>query len=861
MANIIEHLKKILSARKGEEVRSSIHDSIKAMNDQIENDLGGMIEDGNEVIEAMQEEIQSVETMKENGELNMKPEDLTEAQWANLKSDLTNYYKRYESIYTTTQENETNIPINISQYNTLAILEVYIEGRMLNREEYTINGTNSITLNIPLSEIGTKVHFIVYRSVCASNEDLNELKGPKGDSGAIVFNTVADMKADEDLAAGDTVQTLGYYSANDGGAGLYKIVDDNTLLDDGGSIHNLVNGLKAKLIEDHSTVKYIFPKNWDTSFSGDANLIITCGKSILIDTHQSYSKDGLYEMLRDNEVNHIDYLIITHYHRDHMGNVANLINDGYIDRNTQIYLPAYCNLIENSTDYLKVIYDEVINAIENANLTYTIPTENQVLKIGNSLKITFYNCDTDVFNASGWTNYNECSTICLIEHNNIKSLYTGDALNQALNRALNNGFIKEKIDLYKIEHHSIEYNSSLIPVLKTLSPDYAVLPSTLRDSQRNNQSISSTLTYLQNIGTKIFAVHKNFDYIIFNDDGFNISVEKGIMSKDIAKNDLYQDFYVDINTTNTLQNGTSQYPFKELSQALGEISNAQTGDCRIYLADGTYNISQTDDANKNIPRLRNVCVSIYGNSNDNSAVVIDKGFRMSISNVNIYNCTIISHGADCITTYGGGSLILSNVVISNSNTEKSNSAINSKNTYLNLISCTFENFNIGVNSHDDNVFMLGPSFANDNVAIQLSHSILAIQGATFTDVTTKINKYNASRIISKFDRVLLNNDNSSNSHTTYPLTDDITNYNKLAIGSGEINNPSYYTDMVYAYKQENFKVGNTYIAHAYDGTQLLIEVTNSKQLTITGGSYSAGNYVRTIFGYLENTGTDIELFK
>lgn len=192
------------------------------------------------------------EQWKDGGEyladLVINLEDLTQEEWESLKSNLTNYYKRYESVYTTTQANETNIPINISQYNTLAILEVYIEGRVLNRNEYAINGTNSITLNIPLSEIGTKVHFIVYRSVCASNEDLNELKGPKGDSGAIVFDTIAEMKADEDLVAGDTCQTLGYYSANDGGAGLYKIVYDDTLISDNCNIIDLDNGLKANLI-------------------------------------------------------------------------------------------------------------------------------------------------------------------------------------------------------------------------------------------------------------------------------------------------------------------------------------------------------------------------------------------------------------------------------------------------------------------------------------------------------------------------------------------------------------------------------------------------------------------------------------
>lgn len=46
------------------------------------------------------------------------------------------------------------------------------------------------------------------------------------------FNTVAEMKS-ANLKENDVCQTLGYYSVNDGGAGLYKIVDDNTLVDDG----------------------------------------------------------------------------------------------------------------------------------------------------------------------------------------------------------------------------------------------------------------------------------------------------------------------------------------------------------------------------------------------------------------------------------------------------------------------------------------------------------------------------------------------------------------------------------------------------------------------------------------------------
>ncbi len=175
MAKITEYLKKIMSARYGEEVRDSIHDSIEAMNNQIENELGGMIEEGNDLIEEIQ-------TKKENGDFLMKPGDLTEEQWNKVKTNLTNYYKRYEKTYKTTVENESNIEIGISQYNEGSLLEVYVEGRILNRNEYTINGTNSITLTTPLSEKGTEVLFVVYRSVSALIADFANLKGEKGDS-------------------------------------------------------------------------------------------------------------------------------------------------------------------------------------------------------------------------------------------------------------------------------------------------------------------------------------------------------------------------------------------------------------------------------------------------------------------------------------------------------------------------------------------------------------------------------------------------------------------------------------------------------------------------------------------------------
>ena len=53
---------------------------------------------------------------------------------------------------------------------------------------------------------------------------------------------------------GDTVITLGYWGINDGGGGSYKITDNTSLIDDGGYIHSLNNGLKALLISNNGEI-------------------------------------------------------------------------------------------------------------------------------------------------------------------------------------------------------------------------------------------------------------------------------------------------------------------------------------------------------------------------------------------------------------------------------------------------------------------------------------------------------------------------------------------------------------------------------------------------------------------------------
>lgn len=76
------------------------------------------------------------------------------------------------------------------------------------------------------------------------------------DKTARYYNSIAEMKLDDNIQVGDTCVTLGYYEVNDGGSGTYKIADDSSLEDDGGSVHELNNGLKAQLVIEKDIINF-----------------------------------------------------------------------------------------------------------------------------------------------------------------------------------------------------------------------------------------------------------------------------------------------------------------------------------------------------------------------------------------------------------------------------------------------------------------------------------------------------------------------------------------------------------------------------------------------------------------------------
>lgn len=671
------------------------------------------------------------------------------------------------------------------------------------------------------------------------NYDGNDIPGGfeevEGIGTTFYFNTIEDMKTTE-LKSGDIAVILGFYDKYDKGTYLFYInpIDGEITLE---------NGQKAKVIKDESEVAYIFPKNFINTGSGDISLIKAYGKNIVIDTHRASSKTQVYQFLDDNNVSHIDYLIITHYHDDHMGNVANLISDGYVDKNTNVYLPAYCNLITNNPTYL-ALYNEVINALNNAEISYTIPSENSYLTLGLSFKLTFYNCDEEMFDESGWTAYNNMSTMCLVEHKHVKSLYVGDCDLPSMQRAVNNGFINSKIDLYKIEHHGVNFESPQ-QALKICIPDYAVQLSSINDSKINNFAVTRTLSNLKHMKTKIFSQHKNNEnqiaFISSNNEMKNIS---GVESLSISNRTDYFVYYVDASTTNDVQNGSQDYPFVELSQAIGEALDRNFGTTEIYLADGNYNYRHSADT-KNRANYANCDISIYGNSEHPENVVLHNGIKSRNSKLQISGVTIYSDNYDCIEA-SQSTINITKCVLTAQSPSSNNCITSSDNCKLTISNSTLENSENGISAHNDIILSINNTFSNLSRAYKMSdRSLLNNINDTYNNVTSRIaTSDNYILIQSPKYKILASSQNIGNGDIT--LNDDITNYNRIIVLSGAKSMGTLFNSEIFAYTNERFSKGATYNGLTKSGTVAITIDSSDTQLVhvVCSGS----DNIRAIYG-------------
>ncbi len=176
---------------------------------------------------------------------------------------------------------------------------------------------------------------------------------------------------------------------------------------------------------------------------GDSILIQVNDKNMLIDCGPREGKDNLFNYLNKLNIKTLDYVIATHPHADHIGNMADIINKYDVKK---FYSPK----VQTSTK----TYEKMVDALKNKNLKINVIKAGTNIDLGDNTKIDVFSPNKDKYD-----NLNNYSPIMKLTYGKTSFLLTGDAETLVEKEVLTNN-CDVSADVIKFGHHGSSSSSS-----------------------------------------------------------------------------------------------------------------------------------------------------------------------------------------------------------------------------------------------------------------------------------------------------------------------------------------------------------------------------------------------------------------
>ena len=288
---------------------------------------------------------------------------------------------------------------------------------------------------------------------------------------------------------------------------------DSTIIEQNGHYMLIDAGTNAceKDLVSYIDSTYSMPNN-----NVNSNLIISYlnvgqADSILIENNNEYmlidagnNNDGelLVKYFKAKGITEFKYLIGTHPHEDHIGGLDDIIYN--FDINT-IYIPDAITTTKTFMD--------VLDAIEEKNMTYSVPKINETFTLGEAL-ITVLYTGTDT------KDLNNTSIVLRLDFGNTSYLFTGDATEKTENILLKDN-LNLKADVLKVGHHGSRF-STTDEFLQKVNPKYAVISVGKDNNYKHPEDI-----ILKKLKTNNIKIHRTDleGTIIVTSDGKEIKLK------------------------------------------------------------------------------------------------------------------------------------------------------------------------------------------------------------------------------------------------------------------------------------------------------------------------------------------------
>ena len=196
---------------------------------------------------------------------------------------------------------------------------------------------------------------------------------------------------------------------------------------------------------------------------GDGALIQTPrGKNILVDTGPPYSAARLLRYLSDLEVHHIDLLINSHAHADHIGGAVAVVREVTVGQ----VLDA--GRISESPDFEKLLAE-----LDASKVPVKVARRGRNIRLDDDVEIQILAPeDPPIKGSRSDTNAN--SVVFRLVYKGVSFLFTGDAEEETESRLLRGEYSRLRSTVLKVAHHGSAYASES-EFLSAVTPKVAVV--------------------------------------------------------------------------------------------------------------------------------------------------------------------------------------------------------------------------------------------------------------------------------------------------------------------------------------------------------------------------------------------------
>ena len=236
---------------------------------------------------------------------------------------------------------------------------------------------------------------------------------------------------------------------------------------------------------------------------GDSILIQVNDKNMLIDCGPRDGKDKFFSYLESQKITKLDYVVATHPHEDHIGNMADVIKKYDVNK---FYAPK----VEHTTK----TFEKMVEALVKKNLKITtIKAGTDSIDLGENTKVSVVAPNKDTYD-----DLNNYSPIIKIEYGNNSFLFTGDAESKSEKEVLKKGY-DVKADVLKLGHHGSSTSTSK-EFFEAVNPSIGVI--SLASDNKYGHPHKETLNLLKDKKIKVYRTDVDGTTVL-SSDGNKIS--------------------------------------------------------------------------------------------------------------------------------------------------------------------------------------------------------------------------------------------------------------------------------------------------------------------------------------------------